>query len=263
MISAVPQPSAVSSTICARQTCFCGLLRSATIASSRWRSVALTSTVIPGAHPQTRMSASISGNPKSDSTVRFYPLKRTGRDARVTVQRRHPLTGRTSAIPRVQPSRSESLNGLSNAPTTTWHFADLLARVGEYCFEITHEPIAGHCALNQHAAPIKRVGLAAYQVEFRKAIQCARSSLASIPQAWQLIPEPSALHPPDSMSRIRPVVGPTDRDRRVGLAPQLSQGGRLPSVRPTRWPSVYSPYFPFRCCYYYRRTTIRVSEMRL
>jgi hypothetical protein len=33
MISAVPQPSAVNSTICARQTCFCGLFRSATIAA--------------------------------------------------------------------------------------------------------------------------------------------------------------------------------------------------------------------------------------
>ena len=33
MSSTVPQPSAVSSTICARQTCFCGLFRSVTIAS--------------------------------------------------------------------------------------------------------------------------------------------------------------------------------------------------------------------------------------
>ncbi len=34
MISAVPRPSAVRSTIFARQTCFCGLLRLATTASS-------------------------------------------------------------------------------------------------------------------------------------------------------------------------------------------------------------------------------------
>ena len=34
MTSAVPQPSAVSKTICARQTCFCGLFRSATTAAS-------------------------------------------------------------------------------------------------------------------------------------------------------------------------------------------------------------------------------------
>jgi hypothetical protein len=33
---------AVSSTIAARQTCFCGLLRSATIAANRLRSAALT-----------------------------------------------------------------------------------------------------------------------------------------------------------------------------------------------------------------------------
>ena len=38
MISAVPQPSAVARMILARHTCFCGALRSATIASSRRRS---------------------------------------------------------------------------------------------------------------------------------------------------------------------------------------------------------------------------------
>ena len=47
MISAVPQPSAVSSTMCARQTCFWGAFRSATMAASRLRSVALTSTMTP------------------------------------------------------------------------------------------------------------------------------------------------------------------------------------------------------------------------
>ena len=47
MISTVPWPSAVSSTIRARQTCFCGLFRSATTASRRARSAALTSTMIP------------------------------------------------------------------------------------------------------------------------------------------------------------------------------------------------------------------------
>ena len=41
--SMVPQPSAVSSTICARQTCFCGLLRSVTMAISAWRSASATS----------------------------------------------------------------------------------------------------------------------------------------------------------------------------------------------------------------------------
>ena len=66
--------------------------------------------------------------------------------------------------------RSGSLNGLTNAPTTTLRFADLLARVGEYRFEIAHEPIARNCALYQHAPPIKRVSLAAYQIEFGKTV---------------------------------------------------------------------------------------------
>ena len=52
MISAVPQPAAVARMIRARQTCFCGLLRSATIRSSRSRSVALTSMLIPSRMPQ-------------------------------------------------------------------------------------------------------------------------------------------------------------------------------------------------------------------
>jgi hypothetical protein len=47
MISAVPQPSAVARMILARHTCFCGALRSATIASSRRRSARVTLTTIP------------------------------------------------------------------------------------------------------------------------------------------------------------------------------------------------------------------------
>src|SRR5712692_8291284 len=54
MISTVPSPSAVSSTIRARHTCFCGLFRSATIVSKRARSAALTSTTISLRIPQTR-----------------------------------------------------------------------------------------------------------------------------------------------------------------------------------------------------------------
>ena len=57
MISAVPQPSAVSNTIWARQTCFCGMFRSARIASSCPRSLALTATLMPVRIPQTRMPA--------------------------------------------------------------------------------------------------------------------------------------------------------------------------------------------------------------
>lgn len=47
MISAVPQPSAVARMMLARQTCFCGALRSEMIASSRWRSARVTFTTIP------------------------------------------------------------------------------------------------------------------------------------------------------------------------------------------------------------------------
>ena len=43
----MPTPSAVICTMRARHTCFCGLLRSATIAAKRTRSPSLTSTVIP------------------------------------------------------------------------------------------------------------------------------------------------------------------------------------------------------------------------
>src|SRR5260221_748789 len=58
MIVAVPRPSAVSSTIRQRQTCFCGLLRSATTASRRARSAAFTVTMIPLRIPETRTPAS-------------------------------------------------------------------------------------------------------------------------------------------------------------------------------------------------------------
>ena len=46
MISLVPTPSAVRSTIRARQTCFCELFRSLIIASSRDLSVAVTPIVM-------------------------------------------------------------------------------------------------------------------------------------------------------------------------------------------------------------------------
>ena len=51
MISVVPSPSAVSSTIRARQTCFYRLLQSAMVASNRSRSSLLTSTAIPSRMP--------------------------------------------------------------------------------------------------------------------------------------------------------------------------------------------------------------------
>ena len=47
MTSTVPQPSAVARMICARHTCFCALLRSATTASSRSRSPGPSRTSMP------------------------------------------------------------------------------------------------------------------------------------------------------------------------------------------------------------------------
>src|SRR5262245_39796904 len=73
MISAVPKPSAVSKTIRARQTWFCGLFRLATIAASRRRSAALTSTTIPVRISKTRTAASL-WESRGDSYVRLEPL---------------------------------------------------------------------------------------------------------------------------------------------------------------------------------------------
>src|SRR6267143_4691210 len=47
VMALVPLPSAVSRTIRARQTCFCGLLRSRAIASNHTRSADVTAMVIP------------------------------------------------------------------------------------------------------------------------------------------------------------------------------------------------------------------------
>ena len=64
MIAAVPSPSAVKSTIRARQTCFCGLFRLATIAASRARSSALTCNDDPLAHPRNSHTREAAGIPK-------------------------------------------------------------------------------------------------------------------------------------------------------------------------------------------------------
>src|SRR6516165_10833276 len=71
MISLVPTPSAVSSTIRARHTCFCGLFRSLTSASSCHLSAALTPTVMPLRTLAPPRPTSI---PHPDSYVRFCPL---------------------------------------------------------------------------------------------------------------------------------------------------------------------------------------------
>src|SRR5277367_6598990 len=77
MISLVPRPSTVSSTIRARQTCFCRLFRSATIASKRARSAALTSTVIPSRMPTPFRQ--LDHTRDQDSSVWFIPLGRAPR----------------------------------------------------------------------------------------------------------------------------------------------------------------------------------------
>jgi DNA modification methylase len=69
--STVPQPSTVARMIRARQTCFCGLFRSATIRSSRSRSVALTSMLIPSRMPQHATAPA-----KRDSYDCVRPLER-------------------------------------------------------------------------------------------------------------------------------------------------------------------------------------------
>ena len=53
MIAFVPAPSALSKTICARQTCFCGAFRSLTTSRSRSSSAAVTENEIPVRMPQT------------------------------------------------------------------------------------------------------------------------------------------------------------------------------------------------------------------
>jgi hypothetical protein len=78
MIATVPKPSAVASAIPARQTCFCGLLRSATIVSRRTRSAAVTSTTIPVRIARLSRREP-RGNPIPDSTVAFRPLADRGR----------------------------------------------------------------------------------------------------------------------------------------------------------------------------------------
>jgi hypothetical protein len=55
MISAVPHPAAVAKMIRVRQTCFCGLLRSATTAANRSPSAVLTSMLIPPRMPYRSM----------------------------------------------------------------------------------------------------------------------------------------------------------------------------------------------------------------
>src|ERR1700680_2549861 len=73
MISAVPQPSAVARITLARHTCFCGALRSATIASSRRRSARVTLTTIPALIMRAWTASADLGIVRMNQTTRWKP----------------------------------------------------------------------------------------------------------------------------------------------------------------------------------------------
>ena len=70
MMAFVPKPSAVSSMIRARQTCFCGVLRSLTMVSRRRRSAAETEMEMPLRMPQTSHAPRRKGIP-----IRTLPFR--------------------------------------------------------------------------------------------------------------------------------------------------------------------------------------------
>ena len=70
MIAFVPAPSALSKTICARQTCFCGAFRSLTTPRSRSSSAAVTENEMPFRMPQLARRKS-AGNPSGIQTSDF------------------------------------------------------------------------------------------------------------------------------------------------------------------------------------------------
>ena len=74
MISPVPRPSAVARTILARQTCFCGLFRSATTASRRARSAVAHFDADPFAHLRQVGTRTAVGNLPSDAIHSHVPF---------------------------------------------------------------------------------------------------------------------------------------------------------------------------------------------
>src|SRR5262249_17466606 len=72
LISAVPQPSAVARMMLARQTCFCGALRSEMIASSRWRSARVTFTTIPALMMRACTASDNLGIVRMNQTTRYH-----------------------------------------------------------------------------------------------------------------------------------------------------------------------------------------------
>jgi hypothetical protein len=80
MMPFVPEPSAVRRMIRARQTCFCGVLRSATTASRRRRSAAETEMKIPRRMPQTRTR-----HRRRESRLGLFRFGKTTRSSRDSV----------------------------------------------------------------------------------------------------------------------------------------------------------------------------------
>src|SRR6266576_4010813 len=90
-ISAVPCPAAVSRTILARQTCFCGLFRLATTAFNAARSVALSLIWVLSCIPQTRMTES-AGESARESKSQIWSTRsdRTFRTAAICAHSSEP-----------------------------------------------------------------------------------------------------------------------------------------------------------------------------
>src|SRR5580700_10955839 len=112
MISAVPQPSAVAKITLARHTCFCGALRSATIASSRRRSARVTLTTIPALIMRAWTASADLGIVRMNQTTRGDRCSVAALDsAQVVVRGPKPAT--------VLHSRKVRIDRAANDPFTT------------------------------------------------------------------------------------------------------------------------------------------------
>ena len=85
---------------------------------------------------------------RDDEGIRHLGAGRSFAPGAVGERRLPAVHGGTISLP--VESSSDCLRRRISTLALTWHFAGL----GEYPLEIAHEPIAGHRALHQHAAPI-------------------------------------------------------------------------------------------------------------
>lgn len=116
MISTVPTPSTVASTIRARQTCFCRLLRSSTIDRSRLRSVG--SDGRQRQYASRRLARRRAGrNPNRDSFVPINPIGRSRQQSRqAKAPRGHPQPSEhAEAHPGVVPKHDFEKPGNGNS----------------------------------------------------------------------------------------------------------------------------------------------------